>query len=160
MIKVLLLSLFLTGCGAPILDAIKLTNPLTSDNKLALVISRYQYTTCKKTCLVKEREARDYINPDTDKPEVYFDCPLDYTEFICIDLYKQERRDRNQVYKFSPQEWQDFAAHLFGYYSHAHIKRGLTQLEFQCGQDFAVCEDHFEVIETLKRFFYERVDTK
>lgn len=143
------------SCSNP-LENFELTNPLTHDNKLALVLKRYQYTTCKQSCLVEEYLWETYSNVDTGKTENYYRCPTDYLEFICIDLYKKDKEEKNVTYKLSPQEWQTHAKHLFGMYSNKQIQKGLAQFEFLCKQDFAACEDKLEVIEALKAFYYER----
>ena len=153
--RALFLFCFLVGCaggGNPT----EFLKPVTSDNKLAVVIKRYQYTTCKTSCLVDEYEQQAYANPDTGDIESWLQCPLDYMEFICIDLYKTDDKGENVVYKLSPQEWQEEAAHLFGFYSHEQIKQGISQVEFLCGQDFAKCEDHLEPLQALVQFHYER----
>ena len=149
----------LIGCGgggSPADVVNQLTQPLTSDSKLAIVIKRYAYTTCKETCISDERVERTYTNLDTGEQEVYLECELDYREWKCIDLYKVDKDGKNVVYNISPQDWQQDVAHLFGYYSHEQIKRGIAQVEFLCGQDFVACEDHLEPLQTLKQFIYER----
>ena len=150
-----LLALFAISCAGGVSPQ-DLTQGLTSDDKLAVVLKRYQFTTCKTTCLIGERVEQKYTNPDTGEAEVWRECPLDYREFLCIDLYKQDGAGNHVFYKLSPQEWQESAAHLFGFYSHEQIKSGIAQIEFLCEQDFSVCENHFEPLKALKDFYYER----
>ena len=56
----------------------------------------------------------------------------------------------------SPYEWQEFASTLFGYYNHQQIVKVITQEEFICSQELAVCENNYELIEALKDFHFER----
>ena len=148
-----ILLLLLTGCSA--VNPLKLTESLTSDNKLAITLKKYQITTCKTTCLADEYETKIYKNPDTDIVEEYYECPLRYREFICLEIMPGGDGKHN-VYKLSPRQWQQDADHLFGFYNHEEIKSIISEVEFVCEQDFAVCESHYEVIKALKQYFYER----
>ena len=155
--KALILCLFLlAGCtGDELLNKLELTKGLTSDKKLAIVIKKFQMSTCKETCLTDNYDKIDYTNLDTGETESYYECPLNFREYLCIDLYKDKDGKRGS-YKLNPHQWQTGLSHLFGYYSHEQIKKGIEQIEFLCSQDFAICEDNFEALNSIKEYYYER----
>lgn len=176
--------LFLFSCGGD-LTPDEIVKPLRSDSKLAYTIKKYQTTTCKNSCLVEKKYWYDncYEDKEVDpksidkavesSPDVYYctdkngnklpdclkkcvkECPLKYVEFLCIDLQKEEGQP-NRRYSIKPYEWQRDVSFLAGYYFHSQIKKLIAQPEFMCEQDFAICENHFEPIQTLKKFIHER----
>lgn len=146
----------LIGCGSPGDIAKEIAKPLRSDSKLAYTIKKYQVTTCKEACLVEaEHQVERCYEHATGVSECVAECPLQYLQFLCTDLQKEED-DPQRYYVITPANWQKDVSHLAGYYFHEQIKKHIAQPEFMCEQDMAICENHFEVIEALQRFYYEK----